>query len=186
MIAQIFNRDILKLLTIFSISPGSKFLRKELKERMRLNNINLDNAINVLLSSNLIKKERRLLSLNLDNIKQIIRLISDEYKGLKELPLDVYFPIVDIIFFLSKLKYADVYLFGSYAKLIFKENSDIDIAVVSDKIDNEEKKELNRLIQKLESKYGKSIELHYFGRKFYKNKKDPIVKEILKNGERLI
>ena len=29
MIAQIFDKDILEVLTIFSISPGSKFLRKE-------------------------------------------------------------------------------------------------------------------------------------------------------------
>ena len=186
MIAQIFNKDIFEVLTIFSISPGSKFVRKELKERTKLNNINLDNTINILLNSNLIKKEKRFLSLNFDNAKQIIKLVSDEYKGLRELPLDAYFSIANIIFFLSKLKGIDVYLFGSYAKLIYKEKSDVDMAIVSDKITDNGKKELNTLIRKLELRYGKKIEIHYFGMKFYKNKKDPLVQEIIKNGIRLI
>ena len=186
MIAQIFNKDILEVLTIFSISPGSKFLRKELKEKTKLNNINLDNAINTLLNSNLIKKEKRFLSLNFDNARDIIELLSHEYKSLKELPLDVYFSIINLILLLSKLKGINVYLFGSYSKLVYKETSDIDILIVSDKITIDDKKEINKLIQKLESKYRKKIEVHYFGMNFYKNKKDLFVQEVLKNGLRLI
>ena len=79
-----------------------------------------------------------------------------------------------------------VYLFGSYAKLVFKETSDIDIAIVSDKVAAGDKKVINGLIQKMESRYGKNIEMHYFGKNFYKNKKDPLVKDILKNGIKLI
>lgn len=186
MITQIFNKDILEVLTVFSISPGSKFLRKELKERTKLNNINLDNAINILLNCNLVKKEKRFLSLNLEKAKNIIKLISDEYKELKELPLDVYFSIINLIFLLSKLRNIDVYLFGSYAKLVYKETSDIDILIVSDKITADEKKEINKLIHKLESRYRIRIEVHYFGMNFYKNRKDPFVQEVLKNGLRLI
>ncbi len=186
MISQIFDKDIVKVLTIFAVSPGSKFLRKELKEKTRLNNINLDNAMNILLNSGLVKKEKRLISLDLENSKIVSGLIANEYKILKELPLNVYFSIIDIIFLLRKFKSIDVYLFGSYAKLIFKDMSDIDIAVVSDKIDTKEKKELNKLIEKLELRYGKKIEVHYFERNFYKNKKDPFVKDILKNSTRLI
>lgn len=186
MIVPIFNKDILEVLTVFSISPGSRFLRKELKERTKLNNINLDNALNILLNSNLIKKEKRFLSLDFNNVKPIIDLISQQYKELRDLPLDVYFTIVNIIFLLSKFKGIDVYLFGSYAKLVYKETSDIDIAIVSDRITNNEKKEISNLIQKLESRHGKKMEIHYFGNNFYKNKNDPLVQEITKNGLKLI
>ena len=186
MITQIFNYDVLEILTIFSISPGSKFLRKELKERTKLNNVNLDNALNILLNTTLIKKEKRYLLLNLESTKPIIKLISDEYKSLRELPLDAYFLIINLVNYLSKFKEANVYLFGSYAKLVFKESSDIDLACVSDKITRNNKKEINNLMQKLESRYGKKIEIHYFGRNFYKNKNDPLVKDILKNGIKLI
>lgn len=186
MIAQIFDKDIFEVLTVFSISPGSKFLRKELKERTKLNNMNLDNALNILLNSNLIKKEKRFLSLNFDYAKPMIGLVSEQYKNLRELPLDAYFSVINILFLLSKLKNINVYLFGSYAKLIFKETSDMDIAIISDKISNEEKKDISNLIRKLESRYGKNMEIHYFGTNFYKNKKDPLVRDIIKNGLRLI
>ena len=186
MILQIFNKDILEVLTVFSISPGSRFLRKELKERTKLNNVNLDNALNILLNTNLIKKEKRFLLLNLESAKSIINLVSEQYRELRELPLDVYFSIATLIFYLSKLSGIDAYLFGSYAKLVFKETSDIDMAIVSDKVIAADKKEINALIQKINSRYGKKIEIHYFGKNFYKNKNDSLVKEILKNGIKLI
>lgn len=186
MIAQIFDKDIFEILTIFSISPGSKFLRKELKEKIRLNNVNLDNAVNILLNSKLIKKEKRFLSLDFDHANPVIKLVSDEYKQLKGLPLDAYFSIVDAVFFLSKFKAVDVYLFGSYAKLVFKENSDIDIAIVSDKLTNIEKGSVNNIMQKSELRHRKKIEIHYFSMDFYKNKRDPLVNDILKNGIKLI
>ncbi|MBI3623112.1 nucleotidyltransferase domain-containing protein [Candidatus Pacearchaeota archaeon] len=186
MIAQILNKDILKILTVFSISPGSRFARNDLKEKTNLNNVNIDKAINTLINANLIKKEKKLLSLNLDKAKPIINLISDSYKELKELPLSVYFSITDLVFFLTRLKNIDTYLFGSYAKLIYRESSDIDIAIISDKIKNEEKKELGKILKKIEKTYKKNIEIHYFSTNFYKNKKDPLVKDILKNGVKLI
>ena len=188
MISQLFNSDVLKILTVFSISPGSKFYRKELKERTQLNNVNLDNGINILLSSKIITKKGRFLFLNFDNenTKQIIHLVSSQYKLLKEIPLNVYFPVIDIVSFLSKFRFIDVYLFGSFAKLVFEETSDIDIAVISDRIHVKEKRDFRRLIQKLELKYKKKIEVHYFGKDFYKNRKDPFVKEILKNGVKLL
>ena len=172
----------MKVLTVFSLSPGSKFLRKEVKDKINLNNVNLDNVINVLLNSDLIKKEKRFLYFNLEN-KEILGLVQEEYKKLKELPLEVYFSIVDLIFILSKFKGLDVYLFGSYSKLIFKEDSDIDIAIISEGID---KKNIIPLTSKIESRYNKKIEIHYFGKNFYSNKKDPLINDILRNGVKLI
>ena len=186
MIIHVFNRDILEILTIFSISPGSRFLRKELKEKTRLNNVNLDNSLAALMNSGIIKKEGRFLSLNLDRSRELISIISSQYKKAKELPLDAYFSIIAIVYFLSKFKGINVYLFGSYSKLVYKDTSDIDLAIVADKIDDKAKKEINALAQKTELRYGKKIELHYFGLNFYKNRKDSLVREILKNGLRLI
>ena len=188
MITQLFNSDVLKILTVFSISPGSRFYRKELKERAQLHNVNLDNGINILLNSKIITKKGRFLLLNFDNenTKRIIYLVSSQYKFLKEIPLNVYFPIIDIVSFLSRFRFTDVYLFGSFAKLVFEETSDVDIAVVSDRIHVKEKRDFGKLIQKFEARYGKKIEVHYFGKDFYKNRKDPFVREILKNGVKLL
>lgn len=188
MIIGLFNKDVFKILTVLSLSPGSRFLRKELKEKTKMNNINLDNALKILLNSNIILKEKRIIALNFENIltKQIINLVSRQYRELKELPLNAYFSICDIISLLIKYKKIDVYLFGSYAKLIFKETSDIDLAVISDSLTKEQKKEINKLATRIKERYSKDIEVHYFGRNFYKNRKDPLVKDILKNSIKLL
>jgi DNA polymerase sigma len=135
MINNIFDKEIAKILTIFSISQGS------------------------ILNSKIIKKERRLLSLNLENEKAraIVNIIAREYKELKELPLQVYFSLIDVVHFLSRFKELDVYLFGSYAKLIFNEKSDIDLAVISDKLAEEDKKEFSRFVGKIERRHKKIL-----------------------------
>lgn len=187
MISQIFNTETFKILTIFSISPGSKMQRKELKEKTRMNNIILDNALNSLINSDILKKEKRLFNVNLGNekVKSIIDIVSKQYKELKELPLKVYFALIELTDLLSRFKFLSAHLFGSYAKLVFKEDSDIDIAIVSN---NEDKirKSVDNLVQKLESRYSINMEIHYFGSNFYKNKHDPLVKEIIQNGVKLV
>ncbi len=186
MIVQVFNKDVLKVLTVFCISPGARFQRRELQERTRMNNVNLDNALGLLLRSGVLKKDRRFLCLDLnEEVKKIVELVSGQYKFLREVPLDVYFSVLEVVWFLSRFE-CDVYLFGSYVKLVFKEGSDIDIAVVSDRVRSEAKKEISKLVRKVEKKYGKDIQVHYFSEKFYKSKKDLLVKDILKNGIKLI
>lgn len=186
MITGIFNKDKAFVLAVFSLSPGSRIFRKELQERTKLNNLGLDNALNSLVNAGIIIKNGRHLSLNLENARQVIEIISKDYKYLKEIPLDAYFCVMSIVFFLQKLKSIDAYLFGSYAKLIFKEGSDIDIAIISSRVSAEEKKEIAAMAQKLHKRYKKKIELHFFEKDFYKNKSDPFVKDVLKNGVRLI
>ena len=181
-----FDDDISKILTIFSISKGSAFSRKDLKELTKFNNVNLDNAINTLINSKLLRKEKRLMRLNLDESKTVIEVVLGDYKNIRELPLDVYFSILDLVYYLRNLKGTNVHLFGSYAKLVYKEKSDIDILVISDKISTTIKKEIEIIVKKVYSRYSKKIEMHYFGNNFYKNAKDPFVLDVLKNGIKLI
>lgn len=183
MISQLFDQDIFKILSLFSISPGSRFNRKEIQEKVELNNIPLDNALVKLLSANIIKKEKNLYSVNFENeqSKQFIHLCSKQYKQLKEIPFKVYLVILDILSELSSGKGIKLYLFGSYAKLIHTDKSDVDIAIVSAKKPN-----VNHMIMKLEKKYGKNIEVHLFDKDFDKNRKDPLVRDIIRNGVRLL
>lgn len=186
MINLIFNRDEFKILTIFSISPGSRFRRNEIKEKTRLNNVPLDVALLKLIRSSIIKKEKNFYSINFENeySKLIIEIILKEYRLLKEIPLDIYFLIIDLISESELLKKTEIYLFGSYSKLVYKDTSDIDLAVLTSK--DIDKKIADKIIQKLEKKYKKNIELHFFEKsEFYKNKKDPLVKDIIKNGIKL-
>ena len=183
MIGVLFNRSVFKILTLFSLSPGARFLRKEIKEKTKLNNISLDEALNLLFSTGILKKERRLIYLDIEKSRDIMRIVSEEYRRFRRIPLNVYFSVLYLAYFLSK-KRIDAYLFGSYAKLIFDEESDIDIAVVGE-IKDSERREIERIVEKIERRYGKRIEIHYFSKGFYRERKDPIVRDIKRNGIRI-
>ena len=187
MINQIFDLDSFKIISLFSLSPGSRFRRNEIKEKTKLNNVPLDKALLRLVYSRILKKEENFYKINFqnENAKKIIDISSGQYKDLKELPFDVYLLLLDLVSKLSIIRGIEVYLFGSYSKLIYNEKSDVDIAILTPKIFD--KKNIRKITQKLEIVYKKSIELHFFEKKlFYKNKKDPLVKEIIKNGVRII
>lgn len=183
---ELFDKNMLKVLAVFSISPGSRLKRNLIKEKTAIPNSVLDKTLASLINSKIITKERNFLALNFKNknIKELITLIQEDYAKLKQLPLKEYFLISEIKTELSKVRdIGDIYLFGSYAKLIFKENSDIDIAIISN---NAKRESLPKIINKFEKKHHKKIEVHYFSKNFYQNKRDPLVKEILQHGVRLI
>ncbi len=187
MISQIFNQDAYKILSLFSLSPGSRFNRTEIKDRTKLNNVPLDKALPKLLSSGMLARNRNYYSVNFDKplSKTMIEICSKQYRELKEIPFDVYLLILDIAEKLSSCRDVDAYLFGSYSKLVYTEKSDVDIAVLT--TGNFEKKKIAKEAGKLEKIYKKEVEIHYFDKaKFYKNKGDPLVRGILKDGVKLI
>jgi len=183
---EIYNSDVAKILAVFSDSRGYNHLRKELKEFTGIPNVILDKNLAKLINLRILKKEKNHYSVNFENkdINSILDVFSKNRVKLKQLPYRYYFIIEDITDNLLEVKeIGDVYLFGSYSKLVFNEKSDIDIAIVSDKVD---KKKVNDIVRKLSKKSGKEIEIHFFTKDFYKNKSDALVKDILKNGVKLI
>jgi predicted nucleotidyltransferase len=173
-----------KVLTIFSLSPGSKFSRNELQEKTRMTNVNLDNALSVLYNSRMLLKEKRMITFNIEYDK-VLQTIAGEHNYLKNIPLDAYFSVIELLRNISKFR-IEAYLFGSYSKLIYKDDSDIDIAIISDLLGSPQKKKISSFARKISARYGKDIEIHYFSKNFYKNKKDPLVADILRNGVKLI
>ncbi len=84
----------------------------------------------------------------------------------------------------SGLKIWRMYLYGSYAKGTFSENSDIDLAVFfdSDEIDGFEE---DALLMKLRRKVDLKIEPHAFARSDF-DQADPFVNRIIRDGKRLL
>ncbi len=77
-----------------------------------------------------------------------------------------------------------LYLYGSYAKNVFNEESDIDLAVFLEKEDLdgfEEDAELMKLRRKVDLR----IEPHPFARSDF-DETNPYIKEIIESGERII
>jgi predicted nucleotidyltransferase len=187
MIEPVFDRDCFKVLAVFGVSPGSRFRREEIKEKTRLNNVPLDKALVKLVNCHVVKIERGFYGLDFEteNSKKLIEMVSKQQKELREVPLVVFLLLSDLVDTLSTVKGIEVYLFGSYAKLIYREKSDVDVAVIFEK--KPKGLDLDRLGQKLEKTYGKQVQIHDFEKgPFNENKNDPIVSDILRNGVRLL
>lgn len=187
MISQVFTQDTFKILTVFSLSPGSRFRRKDLQERAVMNNVPLDKALGRLSASGMVKKESSYYAINFESehAEAFIAICAKQHRQLKQLPLKVYFVLSDIVFQLSLLKGIELYLFGSYSKLIFTEKSDVDIAFLTTK--QTKSGIISKSIEKIAKAYSKNVEIHFFDKKaFYSNKKDPLIGEIIRNGMRLI
>ncbi|MFH1029946.1 MAG: nucleotidyltransferase domain-containing protein [bacterium] len=85
----------------------------------------------------------------------------------------------------EKYSFSAIYLFGSYAKGKASKWSDIDIAVVSDKL-RRNRDENKFLLWKLRMGIDTRIEPHGFTRQDFKNNCDPMVYEIKKTGIRVV
>ncbi|HIH54230.1 hypothetical protein J4399_00240, partial [Candidatus Woesearchaeota archaeon] len=116
MIIPLFDLGLVKVLTVFSLAPGSRFSRDDIQKHTKMNNVMLDNALTMLINMKLLLKEKRMIMFNQEFI-QILKLISDDHSKLKKIPLDAYFSILELQSYLVKIKSAETYLFGSYAKL---------------------------------------------------------------------
>lgn len=187
MIINLIDRNPAKIILALASSPGRNFTRKELKEKSRMHNLPLDNALNFLTANKVIVKKKKIIYINLDNI--LVQQIIEEIKKFKAIPLAVQYLLIDFILESSKISGIEsVFLFGSYSKLIFTEKSDVDIAVIFNEEKNIEvkKKKIFLISKKLSKKYKKEIQEHIFQKDFYKNKKDVFVKEILQQGIKLI
>jgi predicted nucleotidyltransferase len=82
----------------------------------------------------------------------------------------------------SDFDYDKIFLFGSYAKGNFNDNSDIDIAVVFDDYDNRMNRQFELL--KLRRKIDSRIEPHPFREREF-NVSNPMVSEIIKYGQEI-
>jgi predicted nucleotidyltransferase len=77
-----------------------------------------------------------------------------------------------------------VYLYGSYAKGNFDEESDIDIAVVADDFTGDIVEDIFKLM-KLRRQVDNRIEPHPFSLKDF-NKENPMAKEIIETGIKIM
>lgn len=185
----LINKNSAKIILFFAISPGSNYTRKEIQDKTKINNVPLDISLIELSILKILNINRKFYSLNLDNPS--LKLILREIKGkVSNLPLNVQYIVLEAVSTVLKIKeIREIILFGSYSKLIYSEKSDVDLAVIFGgdikQEDNARKKILNNF-DKISKKHGNEIQAHFFLESDLKHKEDPLIRDILKNGRRLL
>ena len=176
------NKTVWYFLILASYSPGSGYSRKEIKDITKLDNASLDKVLRKLIFHKIIKKEKRIIKMNFDNPEtgMILDLLEQIKKKLNHPTYDLLLIITEFLHFIEFAEIDSIYLFGSHAKKTTSPNSDIDIAIFSD-----EKLNLIKEEEKIEEKFGKELQLHYFKTEELKHR-NKLIENILKDGVKIL
>lgn len=182
-ISLLNNKSIWKFLLLVSYSPGAGYTRNELKKLLSWNNVSLDRTIEKLLFYKIISKESRIIKLNFNNSQtnKVLELIESEKQRLNQPNFELFYILTEILNNLEKNDISALYLFGSHAKKTASSNSDIDIAVITDK-------KINLIETKgyILEKFNKNIQFHFFSKKEFYQKQGNLINNIIKDGVKLI
>lgn len=185
MISSIFSvKANIKILKLFSLAPGKALSRKQIKELANLTNVSLDNALNKLNKEKIIAIEKRAIRLNLSNEKTsvILNIFKKESELLREIPYKIWLVLFEFSSSIEKTPFQKAFLFGSWAKHIARENSDIDIALINKEKNIKEEMLAEKIAEKLENKYKRKIQLHFFNEEEWEKAKISLIKEIKKDA----
>jgi len=179
----------LKVLGLFAEAPGKALNRTELQKYTHIANNPLSGALKALMNFNVIEKKNNNYQLNFRNefVPKLMDLLKDEIKSLKNIPYSVWLMLFDFNKkIVNKMDMVSLYMFGSWAKGIARDSSDIDLAMVVHEKSREIEVELSGLAESLKEKYDRSIQIHIFDEKEFKGKETILIKEILKDGIRIV
>lgn len=181
MILTLLNDKIVwRILLFISYSKGRGYKFSEFKENLNLNNSSLYKALDKLEFYKIIKKKKTIYKIDFNNqlsekIFEIIEFDKQKFNNLDQKALEIIFEFISEIN--QKIEIKNIILFGSYVKKTNTKNSDIDIAIIS-----KEKIDLFEIAYKIEEKYNKKIELHYFSESDFKKTKSKLIEEIKRDG----
>lgn len=182
-----------RILVLLASSPGKSLSRSEIREHTKLGNNPLTLTIRTLKVFKVLKEKKigktycYSLDLTSEFVQDMIKIIENETKGLNNLPYRFSLVLREFIRKLMEVVVPEkVFLFGSVAKRTYREDSDIDVAVVAKKVSTDEKLRVTEILEGLEKRFKKRIQIHYFTEEEFENKKDNLVEEILRDGIKIV
>lgn len=182
-----------RILLLMAESPGGRITRPEIRRLTCLGNEAITESLDDLIAHGIIiiKKNGKTtygLDLTDDFTKQILVLCEMERKKTNNLPYSyslVLREYVRMIFSIRSPK--RILLFGSVAKRVFRENSDIDVAIVfDDELPTQARLDMEEIADKLKKRFGKEVQQHIFTLKEFEKSKDKLVSEIKLDGVDLL
>jgi predicted nucleotidyltransferase len=191
------TRTAWKILFVFAEAPGKAVSRKEIQQLTKLGNKVLTKFLLLLEKFSMITSSKigkaYYYKLNLSNpfVEQIVGTILLEKKQLNNPDFAVLNVLREFVYELTNADLGNleqVILFGSYAKRTFSKDSDIDVAIITQEKSADDELLITDIIDRLHKRFRKEIQPHYYTAKEFKalEKKDKLVKEIVKDGIRLV
>jgi predicted nucleotidyltransferase len=191
------TRTAWKILFVFAEAPGKAVSRKEIQQLTKLGNKVLTKFLLLLEKFGMITSSKigkaYYYKLNLSNpfVEQIIETILLEKKQLNNPDFAALNVLREFVYELTNADLENleqVILFGSYAKRTFSKDSDIDVAIITAEKSADDELLITDIIDRLHKRFRKEIQPHHYTANEFKERKnkDKLIKEILKDGIRLV
>lgn len=188
------SKAVWRIFSVLAEAPGQGITKDEIRKITKLGGNSLFKSVNMLLQNNLIliskfgKKSYYKLNLNNKYTKQVIEIINLEKQDTNNINSKILIILREYarqIFSLIDL--SEMYVFGSIVKNSYRENSDVDIAIVIEKqISTKERIEIEKINEKIEKRFGREIQSHFFTKEEFAKSKTSLVEQVHRDGVRLI
>lgn len=190
------SKAIWRTLIVLSDLPGRGITREEIKKFTKLGSKSLTNSLKTLKEFDIIKArkegKRTYYKLNLANkfTAQIIELCRLEKEKLNNLNIEISIILREFIrMCLDVIEPKKIILFGSAVKTRYREDSDIDLCIITErKIKVEDDLMLTHFTEIIEKRFKKEIQPHYYTENEFEvlKRKDKLVQEIVRDGIELL
>lgn len=188
------SKSVWRILILLSENPGSSLTRPEIRKFTKLGNKAISLSLNNLLINDILIKrkggKKTYYSLNLTNefVKDILVLCKNENKCLNNLPYSFSLILREFTRqLIAEIDVKKVILFGSIAKRTFRNDSDIDVAIIIDKeLDVKDKLLVTQITENIKLRFKKEIQPHYFILNEFEKGKDKLCEEIKRDGVSLL
>ncbi|MGM5485437.1 MAG: nucleotidyltransferase family protein [Nanobdellota archaeon] len=185
------NKSVWRVLMLYAETPGAGFTRKEIKEYTMLGNKSVTLALRRLLSFGIINEQaigtkKSVYKLNHGNsyMKEILNVLKKERKDMNFLPYSFSVVLREYVReVIDRIDPKNIYLFGSVSKGTYREDSDMDIAVIVENKSAEDDLLLNEISDKFSDRHKIQSFLITVSRF---EKKDSFTEDIIKHGIRLV
>lgn len=185
------TRSAWKILLLTAETPGKALSRKQIQEYTKIGNKVLVKFLEVLKKFDLLQENKIgrqfFYKMNMASpyAAALLELVKIEKKQLNNPYFTTTVILRELVYELTNLDFEQikkVILFGSVAKHIATIESDIDVAVILKEQNPKIELEISALSGKLEGRFKRKIQLHYFTEEEFKNRKNRLVEEIVKDG----
>lgn len=186
------TRTAWEIILLLSEAPGKVLTRKQIQEHTKIGNKVLVKFLMILEKFDIVQTTKRgrlhQYKLNVANqfTKSIVELTQIERRQLNAIYFGNAIVIREFIYELTNLDFANIeriILFGSVAKHTAAIHSDIDIAIITKEPVTPREQILHTQVSgKLEKRFGKVIQVHYFTNDEFEKSSSKLVQEIKTDG----
>lgn len=183
-----------RILTVLAEAPGQGVTKEEIRKITKLGGNSLFRSMNILLQNNLVSAskfgKRSYYRLNLSNkyarqIAEIADLEKQDTNNINPRILIILREYARQVFGLAGLD--GMYVFGSVVKSSYREDSDVDIAIITEKgISTKERIGIEKNGERIEKRFGREIQAHFFTREEFGKSRTSLVEQVHRDGIRLL